>query len=46
MKTFTETSTQEETVLEKMVKDAQWNFDYHTRKLEEYKVVLNILNKK
>ena len=46
MKKFTETTTQEETVLDKMIKDAQWNFDYHTRKLKEYKVVLEILNKK
>ena len=43
MKTFTETSTQEETVLEKMIKDNQWQVDYHTRKLKEYKVVLDAL---
>lgn len=36
--------TKELTVLEQMVKDTQWQVDYHTRKLEEYKIVLDALN--
>ena len=34
-------STQE--IKEKMITDVEWSYNYHKRKMQEYKIQLNIL---
>lgn len=31
---------------EKMISDIEWNIDYHKKKLQEFKLQLEIINKK